>query len=67
MASDGYFSGLIFDLADSYRIAFLNGVLWNAFNFAFRRLTLLAPPTARSGGRIRRPGCLATFLRRQTG
>jgi len=25
---------LIFDLTSSYRMAFLNGVLWNAFNFA---------------------------------
>ena len=34
MAFGGYFSGLIFDLTSSYRMAFLNGVLWNAFNFA---------------------------------
>src|SRR5271169_3271025 len=34
MAAGGYFSGLIFDLTGSYRMAFLNGVLWNAFNFA---------------------------------
>jgi len=34
MAAGGYFSGLIFDLTSSYRMAFLNGVLWNAFNFA---------------------------------
>ena len=34
MAFGGYFSGVIFDLTSSYRMAFLNGVLWNAFNFA---------------------------------
>jgi MFS family permease len=34
MAFGGYLSGLIFDLTGSYRMAFLNGVLWNAFNFA---------------------------------
>jgi MFS family permease len=33
MAFGGYFSGLIFDLTSSYRMAFLNGVLWNALNF----------------------------------
>ena len=34
MAFGGYFSGVIFDLTGSYRMAFLNGVMWNAFNFA---------------------------------
>jgi MFS family permease len=34
MAFGGYFSGVIFDFTGSYRMAFLNGVLWNAFNFA---------------------------------
>jgi predicted MFS family arabinose efflux permease len=34
MAFGGYFSGLIFDLTSSYRMAFLNGMLWNAVNFA---------------------------------
>jgi len=34
MAFGGYFSGVIFDLTNSYRMAFLNGVLWNVFNFA---------------------------------
>ncbi len=34
MAFGGYASGLIFDLTSSYRMAFLNGVLWNAVNFA---------------------------------
>ena len=32
MAFGGYFSGVIFDLTNSYRMAFLNGVLWNALN-----------------------------------
>ncbi len=34
MAFGGYFSGVIFDLTGSYRMAFLNGVLWNGFNLA---------------------------------
>jgi len=34
MAFGEWFSGVIFDLASSYRMAFLNGVLWNAVNFA---------------------------------
>jgi MFS family permease len=34
MAFGGYFSGLIFDLTSSYRMAFLNGVVWNALNFS---------------------------------
>jgi MFS family permease len=33
MAFGGYASGLIYDLTSSYRMAFFNGVLWNAFNF----------------------------------
>jgi MFS family permease len=33
MAFGGYFSGVIFDFTSSYRMAFLNGVLFNAFNF----------------------------------
>lgn len=34
MAFGGYISGVIFDLTSSYRMAFLNGVVWNALNFA---------------------------------
>ena len=34
MAFGGYISGVIFDFTSSYRMAFLNGVIWNAFNFA---------------------------------
>ncbi len=32
MAFGGYFSGLIYDVFQSYRMAFLNGVLWNVLN-----------------------------------
>lgn len=34
MAFGGYVSGLIFDLFASYRMAFLNGLLWNLFNLS---------------------------------
>jgi MFS family permease len=34
MAFGGYFSGLIFAVTSSYRMAFLNGVLWNGLNIA---------------------------------
>jgi MFS family permease len=34
MAFGAYFSGVIFDVTSSYQMAFLNGVLWNAFNLA---------------------------------
>jgi MFS family permease len=33
MAFGGYFAGVIFDLTSSYRMAFLNGLLFNVFNF----------------------------------
>lgn len=32
MAFGGYVSGLIYDLTNSYRLAFLNGVIWNGIN-----------------------------------
>jgi MFS family permease len=32
MAFGGYISGVIFDVTSSYRMAFFNGVLWNALN-----------------------------------
>jgi MFS family permease len=32
MAFGGYVSGLIFDATNSYRLAFLNGVIWNGLN-----------------------------------
>lgn len=34
MAFGGYISGVIFDFAQSYRMAFLNGVAWNLLNVA---------------------------------
>ncbi len=34
MAFGGYVSGVIFDLTSSYRMAFLNGLMFNVFNFA---------------------------------
>jgi MFS family permease len=34
MAAGGYISGVIYDLTGSYRLAFLNGVAWNAVNLA---------------------------------
>jgi MFS family permease len=34
MAFGGFFSGVIFDLTASYKMAFLNGVVWNAVNLA---------------------------------
>ena len=34
MAFGGYLSGLIFDYAASYRLAFLNGLAWNMVNLA---------------------------------
>ena len=34
MAFGGYFSGVIFDLTHSYRMAFANGVMWNVLNLA---------------------------------
>ena len=33
MAFGGYISGVIFDYTASYRMAFLNGLIWNAINF----------------------------------
>jgi MFS family permease len=32
MAFGGYISGVIFDITQSYRLAFLNGVIWNVLN-----------------------------------
>ncbi len=34
MAFGGYISGVIFDHTSSYRMAFLNGLIWNGVNFA---------------------------------
>ena len=46
MACGGYVSGLIFDLFASYRMAFLNGLLWNLVNLAVVAW-LVARPTRR--------------------
>jgi MFS family permease len=48
MAFGGYFSGVIFDLTASYKMAFLNGVIWNAFNLVvvgwlYRRMQRASP------------------------
>ncbi len=43
MAFGGYLSGAIFDLFASYRIAFLNGVLWNLLNIALMAWLMLKP------------------------
>jgi hypothetical protein len=32
MALGGWMTGVIYDLSGSYRIAFLNGILWNLLN-----------------------------------
>ena len=34
MALGGWLSGVAFDLAGSYRAAFLNGIAWNLLNVA---------------------------------
>ena len=34
MALGGWMSGRVFDLTGSYQAAFVNGVAWNALNFA---------------------------------
>lgn len=34
MALGGWLSGLIYDLSGSYRLAFINGIVWNALNVA---------------------------------
>ncbi len=43
MAFGGYLSGVIFDLSGSYRVAFLNGLLWNLLNIALVAWLMLKP------------------------
>jgi MFS family permease len=54
MAFGGYASGVIFDLTGSYRMAFLNGVVWNAVNIAivgwlYQRRRRVAPGAQAAG------------------
>ncbi len=41
MALGGWLSGAIFDLTGSYRLAFVNGIAWNALNIAIILLVLM--------------------------
>jgi MFS family permease len=41
MALGGWISGVIFDLTGSYRLAFLNGIAWNALNIVIVLFLLL--------------------------
>ncbi len=54
MAFGGYISGLIFDSTHSYRMAFLNGVLWNALNLAVVAFLLLRRGKLMPGERLAR-------------
>jgi MFS family permease len=45
MAVGGWMSGVIFDLTNSYRAAFINGILWNLLNLSIA-LWLLRQPRA---------------------
>ena len=42
MALGGWLSGWIYDLTGSYRLAFLNGIAWNALNLGLAALVLWA-------------------------
>ena len=46
MALGGWMSGVIFDHTGSYRLAFLNGLIWNVINAAIV-LWLMLRPTRR--------------------
>jgi MFS family permease len=50
MAAGGWMSGLVFDVSGSYRLAFLNGLLWNLLN-----LGIVAFLMTRRGGAAREP------------
>jgi MFS family permease len=41
MAFGGWVSGLIFDATGSYRVAFLNGIAWNALNIGIALMLLM--------------------------
>ena len=41
MAVGGWMSGWIYDVTGSYRMAFINGILWNALNIAIMVMLLL--------------------------
>jgi MFS family permease len=41
MSFGGWISGVIFDLTGSYRVAFLNGLAWNALNMSIALMLLL--------------------------
>jgi MFS family permease len=41
MAFGGWFSGVIFDWTGSYRLAFLNGLMWNLLNVAIMAFLLM--------------------------
>jgi MFS family permease len=43
MALGGWLSGAIFDLTGSYRLAFVNGIVWNLLNLAIA-IWLLGQP-----------------------
>ena len=47
MAFGGWLSGLIFDLTNSYHLAFLNGIAWNLFNLAIVALLIWKSPPRR--------------------
>jgi len=41
MSFGGWISGVIFDMTGSYKVAFLNGLAWNALNVGIALLLLL--------------------------
>jgi len=45
MALGGWLSGIIYDSFGSYKIAFLNGALWNLFNLAIMAIVLIRTKT----------------------
>ncbi|MFN3938678.1 MAG: MFS transporter [Gemmobacter sp.] len=48
MALGGWMSGWIYDLTGSYRLAFLNGIAWNALNFGIALMILVRSRPART-------------------